>query len=58
MNVPKILEFLPFVRFILRHLKLSEISTVMLNDALEGLDMKVTMWCSFSLWDCLTVDRI
>ena len=42
MNVPKILEVLPFVRFILRHLKLSEISTVMLNDALEGLDMKVT----------------
>ena len=40
MNVPEVSEFLPALQSILMHFKLSRRNTVMLNDALEGLDMK------------------
>ena len=47
MNVPEVSEFLPALQSILRHFQLSGRSTAMLNDALEGLDMKTVHMMSF-----------
>ena len=46
MNVPEVSEFLPTLRSILRHFQLSGRSTALLNDALEGLDMKTVRMMS------------
>ena len=48
MNAPEVSEFLPALRSILRHFQLSGRSIVMLNYALEGLDMKTVHMMSFS----------
>ena len=48
-SVPGVSEFLPSLRSILRHFQLSGRSTAMLNDALEGLDMKTTHVILFCL---------
>ena len=47
MNVPEVSEYLPALRSILRHFQLSGRSTAMLNDVLEGLDMKTVHMISF-----------